>query len=793
VDGATAMLDKFLRLKKRIYKNIKSTPLTIVGCIDEFSDSGVAGWLSWSDYSPIKGAVEIYVNGELIRVIDEFCFREDLFEQGIARGIAAFDIEYLIPESDIYHLQVKSDDKVIVEKKIERSNLIIKNKDPYFNSFYSNSLSKRGTTRLDDGLVIQHINSSHFEKEVAGTYFYRINNLTNEVKTLDLGQRIVERIASNDTLYFTAHSNLTTTAVVEFLDSEGERLWSATISLQAKWNKYTIALMNIDYLLIEKAAQIKLSISIPENASLDLGALVVGTLDTTKEIKKPALKLEKLHNQFKNLINHSLQGFRVSEGFQRIERKQLIASGVQFESKSGVTCEVQMSKAPVGLNIATNELQGYARIAYSIDISCLKIAPLYGTISLAEIDNNLIKVIYIYGIGQSSDILNKLKLTRTLDGKGYQFSLSLTDVESLLRLQGQFYEFRLAVELNEHASASDFVIELNQEQLEKPVEKTTEIEDEAISSQLNVISGYFDIHPKENAAVSFQKSFVSNAHTILNVDIVIPIYNAKEYVDKCLKSIYQHTSMNFRLILMDDCSTDGVSELIDTYAEKYDNVIVIHHPKNKGYTGNVNAGFEISQTDWVLLLNSDTEVSPYWLENLFLAAGQEKAAIIGPLGNAASWQSVPNVHASGGGWDFNLLPEGITPTHISHQLQLNFSGEYPEAGVLNGFCQLINRKAFYEVGALDEVAFPKGYGEENDLCARLIGAGYKLLVCPNSYVYHHKSKSFGHEVRADLSKKAGGILKEKHPNYDWGLVCKQLYNNEIMISSRSTVKAMFEK
>ena len=242
---------------------------------------------------------------------------------------------------------------------------------------------------------------------------------------------------------------------------------------------------------------------------------------------------------------------------------------------------------------------------------------------------------------------------------------------------------------------------------------------------------------------------------------------------------------------MDDCSTDGISEVLDEYASTYDFITVHHHKQNVGYTSNVNKGFEIAQSEWVLLLNSDTVVTPYWLANLLEATTENNVAIIGPLGNAASWQSVPNVLSKEGGWDFNLLPENVTPNDIAFQLNINRQNTCAEAGVLNGFCQLINRNLFFEVGGLDEIAFPKGYGEENDLCARLIEKGYRLLVCPNSYVYHHKSKSFGHDIRTELSEKGSIALKKKHPNYNWGLVSKQLYNHDVLIKARRTIAPLY--
>lgn len=89
-----------------------------------------------------------------------------------------------------------------------------------------------------------------------------------------------------------------------------------------------------------------------------------------------------------------------------------------------------------------------------------------------------------------------------------------------------------------------------------------------------------------------------------------------------------------------------------------------------------------------------------------------------------------------------------------------------------------------EIGLLDEIAFPVGYGEENDMCARAVKAGYTLMIADDTYVFHAKSKSFGHEKRKVLAKQGSIALKQKHPDVDWGKVTKLIFENENLVTLR---------
>src|SRR5439155_635 len=125
--------------------------------------------------------------------------------------------------------------------------------------------------------------------------------------------------------------------------------------------------------------------------------------------------------------------------------------------------------------------------------------------------------------------------------------------------------------------------------------------------------------------------------------------------------------------------------------------------------------------------------------------------IIGPLSNAASWQSVPSVRAEDD-WAINNPPSGTTPQEMADIVARAAVGAR-EMPFLNGFCYMIRRAVINRIGLFDELTFGAGYGEENDYSIRARQAGYKLVVATDAYVYHAHSKSYSYERRHILAKK----------------------------------------
>lgn len=193
-----------------------------------------------------------------------------------------------------------------------------------------------------------------------------------------------------------------------------------------------------------------------------------------------------------------------------------------------------------------------------------------------------------------------------------------------------------------------------------------------------------------------------------------------------------------------------------------------------------------------MLINSDTIVTPGWLRKLYaVMAGDASIAGVGPLSNAASWQSIPRTKAPTGEWVVNAFGPSATPDRIAAELEQMDDGAAPDFPLLNGFCTLFRKAALEQVGYFDDDAFPRGYGEENDLCVRLTKAGWSLRVAPDTYVHHAKSRSFGISQRTELSKAANQVLRGKHPEIDFPVLEETMRNDPTINRIRGAIAGRF--
>lgn len=246
------------------------------------------------------------------------------------------------------------------------------------------------------------------------------------------------------------------------------------------------------------------------------------------------------------------------------------------------------------------------------------------------------------------------------------------------------------------------------------------------------------------------------------VDIIVPIYNAYKAVEECINSIIKHTDLTKnRLILINDKSTDeNILGLLNSFKNQYAslNIIVLDNEINLGFVGTVNKGMEYSDSD-VILLNSDTEVSDFWLEELEKCAySQDDVATVTALSNNATLASVPN------GLQPNKLPDSMSFDEYANMVYSRSLRRYPQIPTAHGFCMYIRRNVLNVVGLFDQQTFGKGYGEENDFSYRCLDFGYKHLLCDSVIVYHKESQSFN-EKKEQLINANMKILRKRYPLY----------------------------
>lgn len=212
------------------------------------------------------------------------------------------------------------------------------------------------------------------------------------------------------------------------------------------------------------------------------------------------------------------------------------------------------------------------------------------------------------------------------------------------------------------------------------------------------------------------------------VSIVIPAHNQLDYCRQCIESIRRSTDYPYRLILVDNGSTDGVEQ----YFDRVPGATVVHAGRNAGFPAGANLGLAHVQGH-ALLLNSDTVVPRGWLGRLVAALDRDpRIGLVGPMSNCVSGAQYIE------GLDLNSI-EAIDA--YSERLARKNAGNLLDCDRLVGFCLLIRDTALRDVGLLDE-SFGIGNFEDDDYCLRVRRAGYRVCIAQDCFVFHYGSRTF---------------------------------------------------
>lgn len=216
----------------------------------------------------------------------------------------------------------------------------------------------------------------------------------------------------------------------------------------------------------------------------------------------------------------------------------------------------------------------------------------------------------------------------------------------------------------------------------------------------------------------------------MTCDIVIPVWNLKDYTERCIESIIKNTQYPYRLIIIDNGSEKETREYLEGL--KNDKRILpgrymlIRNEKNLGCTKAINQGIEASTAEYVCLLNNDTIMMNGWLTEMVKVA--EMSPEIGIINTASN---------NNGLWK----PWYMSWENFSESLRKKYSGRYVEMAVAVGFCYIIKREVINKIGVLTE-EFGLGNFEDTEYCMRAFRYGYKTVLAKASYVWHKEHASF---------------------------------------------------
>ncbi len=111
------------------------------------------------------------------------------------------------------------------------------------------------------------------------------------------------------------------------------------------------------------------------------------------------------------------------------------------------------------------------------------------------------------------------------------------------------------------------------------------------------------------------------------ISIIMPVYNSKDYIEKAVQSVLNQNFNDFELILVDDGSTDGSSEICDSYTNK-DNRIIVIHKTNGGISSARNVGIATASGDYITFLDNDDEYVSTLLADNYRLAIQSQADFV---------------------------------------------------------------------------------------------------------------------------------------------------------------------
>jgi len=278
------------------------------------------------------------------------------------------------------------------------------------------------------------------------------------------------------------------------------------------------------------------------------------------------------------------------------------------------------------------------------------------------------------------------------------------------------------------------------------------------------------------------------------IDIIICVHNALDHVKACLVSVEQHLGRKHRVILVDDGSDRETEEFLKDYVRLNVFATLHRNPVPLGYTRAANIGASLSTADFFVFLNSDAIVTPFWAEKLADAVySVPGAGIVGPLSNAASYQSLPSVQGTSTQTPVNSLPEGLTADDMNEWCEKHSTAVVPCVPLVHGFCFGVTREAWSTLGPFDEEAFPNGYGEEDDYCFRASNAGFAIVIATHTYVFHAKSKSYSENKRVELTKRSREVIFSRHGQERFSHAVQLLEEHPILQRLRREAMKLYQR
>jgi hypothetical protein len=215
--------------------------------------------------------------------------------------------------------------------------------------------------------------------------------------------------------------------------------------------------------------------------------------------------------------------------------------------------------------------------------------------------------------------------------------------------------------------------------------------------------------------------------------VVILNWNGREFLKRFLPSVLQYSEGVASIYVADNASADDSVELLK---KEFPSVRIIQNPSNGGFAKGYNDALKQIDADYYILLNSDIEVTPRWIEPVIELMDQDKTiAACQPIIRAYHNRELFEYAGAAGGF-IDAFGYPFCRGRLFQHMETD-TGQYNNSREIfwaTGACMFVRAELYHQNGGFDEDFF--AHMEEIDLCWRMKHNGYKIMVCADSKVFH---------------------------------------------------------
>ncbi|WP_088240717.1 glycosyltransferase family 2 protein, partial [Calothrix rhizosoleniae] len=209
------------------------------------------------------------------------------------------------------------------------------------------------------------------------------------------------------------------------------------------------------------------------------------------------------------------------------------------------------------------------------------------------------------------------------------------------------------------------------------------------------------------------------------ISVVMPAYNASEFIDAAIESILNQTYRDFEFIIINDASTDNTLDIINAYAAKDTRIKVLNQPKNAGYTQAIKWGIKEAKYQWIARMDADDISLPERLQKQIEAANKNPNVVV--------WGTyIRHINSQG-----DIVSNGVS---VGAKTEADFH-ENIDNGHLVSLPHptwLVKKEVLIKSGGYDSSFEP---AEDFELLSRLIDYGPLLVVPEHLLLYRVHSQS----------------------------------------------------